>query len=103
MTLSKEQIKTRVRENIDRMPHKEYIQKLSLFGSYLHGNPTDESDVDILIEFTPNSPIGFFQLSHMLRSMEDTLGKRVDLVTPQALSKYFRDDVLSESEKIYEK
>lgn len=103
MTLSKEQIKARVRENIDRLPHKEYVQKLSLFGSYLHGNPTDESDVDILIEFTPNSPVGFFGMYDIQYFIGNNLQREIDLVTPAALSKYFRNTVLSETETIYEK
>lgn len=96
-------IKQRIVESVPSMPHKEAIQRIALFGSYLHGTANEASDIDLLIEFVPGAPIGFFQMSHILQSLEGTLHKKVDLVTPDALSCYFREEVLSEAEMLYEK
>ena len=70
------------------------IRKLSLFGSVLTNRFSDTSDVDILVEFEPDRQVGFFRLAAMERELSAVLGRRVDLRTPDELSRYFRDDVL---------
>lgn len=82
---------------------KEEVQKLSIFGSYVYGKPDIKSDVDILIEFKPDSTAGLLELASFKRSFEKGIGKKVDLLTPNALSKYFRTEVLNNSQVIYEK
>jgi len=102
--MSKQEIKQKIKEAVEKDPLKEDIQKVSLFGSYVHGDFKDDSDVDVLIEFTPTARIGFFKLAQIKRNMEDSLNNReVDLLTPEAISKYFREEVLKEAEQIYEK
>lgn len=55
------------------------IKKLSLFGSYAFGNPKEDSDVDMLVEFiAPN--ISLFMLSEIKEEIESRLKKRVDLI-----------------------
>ena len=80
---------------------RNHIRKLSLFGSVLHGDFRPDSDVDLLVEFDPGHIPGFFKLAHMERELSVIIGKKVDLRTPQELSKYFRDEVLSEAEVQY--
>ena len=62
-----------------------------------------ESDVDILIDLEPNHSIGLMKMAHMKNELSDLIGRKVDLRTPQDLSKYFRDKVVSEAEVIYER
>jgi len=81
---------------------KKEIKSLRLFGSCLHGKQSKDSDIDLLVEFLPQSRIGFSRLVAMQNIFELFLGKRIDLQTPEALSKYFRDDVLKQAEQIYE-
>lgn len=101
--MNKNSIKQKLAESIDAFPHKETLKRLALFGSRIHGTATNESDIDILIEFQPNARVGFFKMSDMLRFLEKNIGKKVDLVPKDSLSKYFRDEVISESETIYER
>ncbi|MBI2439473.1 MAG: nucleotidyltransferase domain-containing protein [Candidatus Moranbacteria bacterium] len=101
--MRKDDLKKKIISQIDVFPHKEAIKRLALFGSQLHGTATERSDVDILVEFQPGARVGFFKMSHMLRFLEQNTGKKVDLVPKDGLSKYFRDEVLSESETIYER
>ncbi|MDD3487313.1 MAG: nucleotidyltransferase domain-containing protein [Candidatus Moranbacteria bacterium] len=100
--MDKEEVKKIIRDAIEHDPHKSEIKKVSLFGSYLHENAKAGSDVDILIEFKPKTSVGFFKLAEIYRHFKDRLGKEVDLVTPPALSKYFREEVIQSAEKIYE-
>ena len=101
--MGKEELKKKIKEAVEKDPLKEDIQKVSLFGSFVHGDFKQDSDVDVLIEFTPTASIGFFELARIKRNMEGFVDRDVDLLTPEALSKYFRAEVLKEAEKIYEK
>ena len=51
-----------------------------LFGSFARGEQTEDSDVDILVEFDRSTPIGLFAYVRMLRELEEKLGRKVDLV-----------------------
>ncbi|OGI15073.1 MAG: hypothetical protein A2878_00585 [Candidatus Moranbacteria bacterium RIFCSPHIGHO2_01_FULL_54_31] len=101
--MDKNTIKQKIAENISALPHKEDVKSLSLFGSQLHGTATEGSDIDILVEFQPNAHVGFFKMSDILQFLENNTGKKVDLVPKDGLSKYFRDEVISEAEMIYER
>jgi len=101
--MNKEQIKQAIRKAIETDPNKKDILKVSLFGSHAYGNPDSNSDVDLLIEFNHGATVGFFKLARIQRHFRESVGKKVDLLTPQAISKYFRDEVIAKSEQIYEK
>jgi len=79
------------------------IHKLSLFGSILRDDFTPDSDVDVLVEFEPEARVTYLDLVTMRDELADLLGRQVDLLTPGALSKYFRQEVLDTAETIYER
>jgi predicted nucleotidyltransferase len=73
---------------------KEYmVTKLGLFGSFSDNTYNEDSDIDILIEF--ERPIGWrvFTLEIFL---EKTLGRKIDLVTKNALKEQIRDQILNQ-------
>ena len=79
------------------------IRKLSLFGSALKGVARPDSDVDFLVEFEPAATPSLFDLADIERELSTLLGgRRVDVRTPQDLSRYFRDEVIREAEVQYE-
>ncbi len=88
------------REKIADFCRRHHIEKLSLFGSVLRDDFGPESDVDVLVEFEPGHVPGlaFFGMEEELSRM---LGHKVDLNTPNFLSRYFRDEVLAEAEAQY--
>ncbi len=77
------------------------IRRLSLFGSILRDDFQPESDIDLLVEFEPGATpgFGFFGIQEELAEM---LGRKVDLNTPQCLSRYFVDEVLREAQVLYD-
>ena len=79
---------------------RNHIRKLSIFGSALGEDFTTESDVDILVEFEKGYEPGFafFDMEDKLSIM---LGRKVDLNTPNFLSRYFRDEVIKSAEVQY--
>ena len=82
--------------------YRHHIRRLSLFGSVLREDFRPDSDVDVLVEFEQGCEPGFFGLARMERELSGLLGgRKVDLRTPEDLSRYFRDDVLAEAEVRY--
>ncbi len=77
-----------------------HIMKLSVFGSALSEEFSSDSDLDILVEFEPGHVPGFafFKIEDELSEL---IGRKVDLNTPNFLSKYFRDEVLRQAEVHY--
>ena len=88
------------KEQIAELCRRHHIRRLALFGSVLRDDFTPESDVDVLVEFEPDCTpgFGFIRVEDELAGI---LGRKVDLNTPNCLSKYFRDSVLASAENIF--
>ncbi len=69
-----------------------------IFGSVLHGDDREDSDIDILVDALPGATL--FDLGGLQMALQDILGVQVDLRTPGELSKHFRDEVLAEAAPI---
>lgn len=81
-----------------------HIKSLSFFGSVLRDDFRKNSDIDVLVEFEMGYTPGFFKLLEMEEELSSILGNRkIDLRTPEDLSRHFRDNVLREKEVCYEK
>ena len=81
-------------ENRDRI--KSFgVNSLGIFGSFSKDTVNDTSDVDLLVEFIPEKKSfdNFMELSFFL---EGLLGRKVELVTPQSLSKHIGPHILNE-------
>jgi len=89
-------------EQLARFCRKQHIRRLSLFGSRLAGTARPDSDVDLLVEFEPGCEPGLLGLASMEAELATMLGGiKVDLRTPEDLSRYFRDQVLRTAEVQY--
>ena len=69
------------------------VKSLALFGSAARGEAKQGSDLDFLIEFS--KPIGLFKFLDVKAYLEKLLGRKVDLVTPDALKKQLRQKILA--------
>ena len=93
-----------------RIPEKEtadfcrrnHILKLSLFGSVLREDFGPDSDLDVLVEFEPETRAGLIRLAGLELELGQILGRKVDLNTPGFISKHYRDQVLAEAEVQYD-
>ncbi len=101
--MNKGELTGRLGKAVQESPYRDAIRFLALFGSQIHGTAGEDSDVDVLIEFDPRATIGLFEFIEIQEQFSEALGKKVDLLTPQALSQYFRDDVLREAQPVYAK
>lgn len=79
------------------------IRRLSLFGSFLHGDADAESDVDLLVEYSPGARVGLLGIAGQEIELREIIGRRVDLRTANELSRCFRDEVVDGARLIYEK
>ena len=77
------------------------IRRLALFGSILRDDFGPDSDIDVLVEFEPGARTGF-EFFGMQEELSEMLGRKVDLSTPNFLSRYFRDEVLHEAKILYD-
>ena len=79
------------------------IIKLALFGSVLRNDFGPDSDIDVLVEFAADARVGFIKLAGIELELADLLGtnRRVDMRTPEDLSRYFRQDVMKPAEIQY--
>ena len=79
------------------------IEKIAFFGSVLGFDFSADSDVDVLVTFAPNAIPGLFGIARLERELSALLeGRKVDLRTPEDLSRYFRQKVVAEAEVLYE-
>jgi uncharacterized protein len=78
------------------------ITRLAVFGSALRSDFAPDSDIDVLVDFAPGRVPGLLGMARMERELSELLGgRRVDLRTPEDLSRYFRGTVLAEAEVQY--
>jgi len=90
------------KDKLTEFCRQNHIRKLSLFGSVLRKDFRPDSDIDILVEFSPGNEPGFIRLAGMERELSELLGNRkVDIRTPQDLSPYFRNQVIDTAEEQY--
>lgn len=68
------------------------VTKAALFGSYVRGENTEESDIDILVSFPENTNL--LDVVHLKNQLEEHLHKKVDLVSYNAISPLIRESIL---------
>ena len=83
------------REDILRICAKHGARNVRVFGSFARGEATPESDLDLLIDSGPGRT-PFFP-GGLLMDLQELLGRKVDIVTQEALHWYIREQVLKEA------
>ena len=78
------------------LQQQHHITDLGIFGSYVRGEQTFYSDVDILISFDPDFQIDLMTYCKIENEISDVLGKKVDLVTKQGLKPHVGEQILKE-------
>ena len=99
--MSQEEIIAKVREAIEEDPNKDYIKSISLFGSFLRGDFTEKSDIDLMYE--TYKTMSLFQSGGLQYRLQEKLGKKVDFVPKNSLIHQLRDKIISEAKVIYER
>ena len=77
------------------------VLKAWLFGSYSRGEETPNSDVDILVQFDRDQPVGLFKISKMHLTLERLFGKEVDLVDEETMFPWVEESANRDKKLIY--
>ncbi len=88
------------KDKIADLCRRNHIHRLALFGSVLRDDFGPDSDIDILVEFEKGSEPGF-SFFDMQDELSELIGRKVELHTPNFLSRYFRDEVLKTAQVQY--
>lgn len=74
-------------------------KKISIFGSYVRGEATSESDLDIIAEF--DESISLLDIVSFEMDLSEQIGIKVELLTEKAISPYIIEEVLEEAIVIF--
>jgi len=89
-------------DKIREFCERHYIRRLAIFGSALRDDFGPDSNVDVLVDFVPGHTPGFFKLFEMEEELSGLLGvHKIDMRTPEDLSRYFRDKVVATAQVQY--
>ena len=86
------------RADIRRIVESHRAGNARVFGSVVHGEDTEGSDLDILIDPTPDTTL--FDIGAIRHELLQLLGVPVDVLTPKALPEQFRAVVLAEAVRV---
>ena len=79
------------------------VVKAWLFGSFARGEETQDSDIDILVEYDQNAKISLLTISHMMGELEKSTGRRVDLIEEGCLLPFAEASANRDKKLIYER
>jgi uncharacterized protein len=88
-------IKSQLRELLPVLGERYNIEGLEVFGSYVHGEQTEKSDVDLLVTFV--APYSLWQLIDAERFLRRKLRVKVDLVPKDGVKAALKANILSEA------
>jgi predicted nucleotidyltransferase len=86
---------------LDEFCRRNHVRKRAFFGSVLRNDFRPESGVDVLVWFDPDERLGYPQIMEMEAELSGMLGRKVDLRTPEELSRYSRDDGVEKAEVLF--
>lgn len=86
------------REAIRQVVKSHRALNARVFGSVLHGDDTDGSDLDLLVD--PTADTSLLDIARIQSHLQKLLGVPVDVLTPKALPDNFRAKVLAEAELV---
>jgi len=86
------------RDAIRQIALRHHVKQVRVFGSVLHGDDTDKSDLDLLVEPTPDTTL--MDIGAIRYELRQLLGISVDVLTPGALPDSCREQILAEAEPV---
>jgi hypothetical protein len=71
------------------------VKEIGLFGSFVHGEQNEASDIDLLVDFDEEASL--FDLVRLALFLEERLNRKIDIVPKESLRAEIRDEVLQEA------
>ena len=82
---------------------KQPIEKAWIFGSYARMEENNSSDIDILVNFSPDAKVTLFSYIHIINELHALTGKKIDLVEDGQLKQFAINSAENEKILIYER
>jgi len=73
------------------------VRELSLFGSAARDAMRSESDIDLLVEFQPDTPVDLVDHANLMLDLERLVGRKVELVSKRGLKPRIRESILRQA------
>ncbi len=86
------------RDAIREIARRHRVKNARVFGSVLHGDDTEDSDLDLLVDPTPETTL--MDIAKIQVEVAQLLNITVDVLTPRALPDKFRDQVIKEAQPV---
>jgi predicted nucleotidyltransferase len=86
------------RAEILSLADKYHVGNIRVFGSVVHNEDTESSDIDFLVTTYPGC--SYFKLGGLLMDLQDMFGKKVDIVSDTTIHKFIKDRILSEAQPL---
>ncbi len=93
---SLEDIKQTIIQCKPRLQEHYQVTQIGIFGSYVRGEQTETSDLDVLVEFAPEARFGLLKFCELENDLSDILGLKVDLVMKAGLKPNIGERILQE-------
>ena len=90
-----EEIRSLISEHKNELNENFHVSNFLLFGSYAKNEQTENSDIDLLVNF--QKPIDMFKFMDLQEYLSELFGKKVDLGTPNSLKPYIKSIILGEA------
>ncbi|MGM0470583.1 MAG: nucleotidyltransferase family protein [Promethearchaeati archaeon] len=94
LELDKDKLLSLLKENKEKLKNF-HVSKLGIFGSFIRGENTKESDIDFLVEFEKGEK-NFNNFINLAFFLENLLNRKIDLLTIESLSPYMKSEILKE-------
>ena len=85
-------------EQVRELCERYGVRELALFGSVLREDFGPGSDIDVLVEYPPDTEASLLDFVALQDDLEKVLGRRVDLVSKGGLKPHLQDRVLAQRE-----
>ena len=92
--LDREKIIQNLKSRKEYLKNKYNLTQIGLFGSYAQGLQSEASDIDILVEFEPNTRNLFDLKLGLKNELSEWFGKAVDICRLKYIKPYFKDQIL---------
>jgi len=83
-----------IKDIIIKVLKKHNVKKAAIFGSVARGEATEESDIDIVIEFEGRKSL--LDLVDLKLELQELLGKKVDVITYNSINPLLKEQILNE-------
>ncbi|MDX2231099.1 MAG: nucleotidyltransferase family protein [Leptolyngbyaceae cyanobacterium bins.349] len=90
------EIQAALRQHLPQVQRKYHVQQLGIFGSFVRDEQTENSDVDLLVEFDPNARFGLLTFCQLENDLSELLQRKVDLVMKDGLKPRIGERILQE-------